>query len=291
MRPFKGTSVSAAGAILRGSLAQNRTRVALAVLAIALGVAMGYAVQLINAAAVNELAQGVHTLSGDADLEVRGPRNGFDETLYPTVARMPEVAVASPVVEVDAKVIGSDAVLKIVGIDVFRAGFIQPALIAPSADRLDTLRPDALFPSPAAARSLSVQAGDVVHVQVGLNDVPLRVVGVLAGGGNQRFAIMDIAGAQSVFARLGKISRIDLRLKPGVDVIAFAALLALARKLVVEQAHGAGDGGQAAAFADHVLLVRSDDTARIQEMHLLLLHLLSAMVDRWAEATEPRPSP
>ena len=54
---------------------------------------------------------------------------------------------------------------------------------------------------------------------------------------------------------------------------------------------GAGDGGQAAAFADHVLLVRSDDTARIQEMHLLLLHLLSAMVDRWAEATEPRPSP
>ena len=200
---------------------------ALAVLAIALGVAMGYAVQLINAAAVNELAQGVHTLSGDADLEVRGPRNGFDETLYPTIARMPEVAVASPVVEVDAKVIGSDAVLKIVGIDVFRAGFIQPALIAPSADRLDTLRPDALFPSPAAARSLSVQAGDVLHVQVGLNDVPLRVVGVLAGGGNQRFAIMDIAGAQSVFARLGKISRIDLRLKPGVDVIAFAAQLAL----------------------------------------------------------------
>ena len=55
--------------VLRGSLAQNRTRTVLAVLAIALGVALGYAVQLINAAAVNELAQGVQTLSGDADLE------------------------------------------------------------------------------------------------------------------------------------------------------------------------------------------------------------------------------
>ena len=73
--------VTAAGAVLRGSLAQNRMRTALTVLAIALGVALGYAVQLINGAAVTELEQGVHTLSGDADLEVRGPRSGFDEAL------------------------------------------------------------------------------------------------------------------------------------------------------------------------------------------------------------------
>jgi putative ABC transport system permease protein len=90
--------------VLRGSLAQNRTRTVLAVVAIALGVALGYAVQLINAAAVNELAQGVQTLSGDADLELRGPRGGFAEAIFPAIARMPEVAVASPVVEVDAKV-------------------------------------------------------------------------------------------------------------------------------------------------------------------------------------------
>src|SRR5216110_2137023 len=98
--------VSAAGAVFRGSLAQNRTRTALAVLAIALGVALGYAVQLINQTAVNELAQGVHALSGEADLEVRGARAGFDESLYPTLARLEGVAVASPVVEVEAKLAG-----------------------------------------------------------------------------------------------------------------------------------------------------------------------------------------
>jgi D-sedoheptulose 7-phosphate isomerase len=43
-----------------------------------------------------------------------------------------------------------------------------------------------------------------------------------------------------------------------------------------------GDGGPARAHADHVLLVRSDVTARIQEMHLLLLHLLSERLDDWA---------
>ena len=47
-----------------------------------------------------------------------------------------------------------------------------------------------------------------------------------------------------------------------------------------------GDGGPAAAHADHALLVPSTTTARVQEMHLLLLHLLSEQVDAWA-AGEP----
>ena len=182
-------------------------------MAIALGVALGYAVQLINAAAVNELAQGVKTLSGDADLEVRGPRGGFAEAIYPTIARMEDVAVASPVVEVDAKIAGREASLKIVGVDVFRAGYLQPGLIPNSADRLDTLRPDALFLSPAAARSLGIAVGDTVHVQVALADVALRVAGELGSAGNQRFGLMDIAGAQAAFDRLGSFSRIDLRLR------------------------------------------------------------------------------
>jgi D-sedoheptulose 7-phosphate isomerase len=43
-----------------------------------------------------------------------------------------------------------------------------------------------------------------------------------------------------------------------------------------------GDGGAAARHADHALLVPSTTTARIQEMHLLLLHLVIEQVDRWA---------
>ena len=48
----------------------------------------------------------------------------------------------------------------------------------------------------------------------------------------------------------------------------------------------AGDGGPAAEGADITLLVPSTVTARIQEMHLLLLHLVSEGVDAWA-AGEP----
>jgi D-sedoheptulose 7-phosphate isomerase len=42
-----------------------------------------------------------------------------------------------------------------------------------------------------------------------------------------------------------------------------------------------GDGGPAAEHADHALVVPSAKTARIQEMHLLLLHLVIEQVDDW----------
>ena len=44
----------------------------------------------------------------------------------------------------------------------------------------------------------------------------------------------------------------------------------------------AGDGGDTAPHADHALLVASSTTARIQEMHILLVHLVIEQVDDWA---------
>ena len=45
---------------------------------------------------------------------------------------------------------------------------------------------------------------------------------------------------------------------------------------------GGGDGPPASDHADHALVVRSTTTARVQEMHLLLLHLVIEQVDEWA---------
>jgi D-sedoheptulose 7-phosphate isomerase len=42
------------------------------------------------------------------------------------------------------------------------------------------------------------------------------------------------------------------------------------------------DGAAAAAHADLVLAAPADATARIQELHVLFLHLLSELVDAWA---------
>ena len=45
--------------------------------------------------------------------------------------------------------------------------------------------------------------------------------------------------------------------------------------------------GPAAEHADHVLQAPEDFTARIQEMHTLMLHLISEHVDAWAAGVEP----
>ncbi|MFE4723610.1 SIS domain-containing protein, partial [Streptomyces sp. NPDC056728] len=52
-------------------------------------------------------------------------------------------------------------------------------------------------------------------------------------------------------------------------------------------AGGEHGGMPAAAHADHVLVAPATATARIQEMHLTLLHLLSEHVDSWAAGAAP----
>src|SRR5258706_8690474 len=204
--------------LLLAPLSQHKGRLALSVLAIALGVALGYAVQLINQAAINEFAAAVQTLSGEADLAVRGPRAGFDESLYPRLAKLPEVAVASPVLEVEARLPGRREPLRILGLEVFRAARIQPFLSSWDwGGGLDFLRPDRIFLSAAASESLGLKKGDSLSVQVGLRMLPLQVAGVLGEAGHQRFAIVDIGAAQAMFLRPGFLNRIDLRLRPGAD--------------------------------------------------------------------------
>ncbi len=98
-------------------------------------------------------------------------------------------------------------------------------------------------------------------------------------------------GYEEVFAR-----QVQAFAAPGDMVIGFTtsgrspnviAGLAAARKAgAMTVLFTGGDVGPAADHADHVLAVPSPTTARIQEMHLLLLHLLSEQVDAWAAGEE-----
>jgi D-sedoheptulose 7-phosphate isomerase len=59
--------------------------------------------------------------------------------------------------------------------------------------------------------------------------------------------------------------------------------LAAARELgATTVLFGGGSGGPAAGHADVALVVPSESTARVQEMHVLLLHVILEQVDAWA---------
>ncbi|PKB20718.1 FtsX-like permease family protein [Janthinobacterium sp. 64] len=219
--------------LLLGEWRAHPVRAFVAILAIAIGVSLGFAIHLINAAAFNEFSTAVKSLSGQADVQVAGREALFDESIYPWLAQRDGVAVASPVLELQASVAGKQdgGPLHILALDVFRAGFISPDLIGAPAEGqpFDTLADDAIFLSPAALRWLGVAQGDTIALQSGTGQVPLRVAGSLQRArAGQRIAVMDIGAAQWRFNKLGKLSRIDLKLRQGVNRDAFQADLARA---------------------------------------------------------------
>ncbi len=215
--------------LLFGEWRTHPVRALLAIAAIAVGVAMGFAIHLINAAAFNEFSSAVKSLSGQADVQVAGREALFDEAVYPRLAQRAGVANASPVLELDAGVTGARGALKIIGLDPFRAGAISPDLLGvPAPERtFDVLADDAVFLSPAAMAWLNTGAGKAIALRAGAADVPLRVAGsVLRARAGQRIGVMDIGAAQWRFGQAGKLSRIDLKLADGVDRAAFERALA-----------------------------------------------------------------
>lgn len=65
-----------------------------------------------------------------------------------------------------------------------------------------------------------------------------------------------------------------------------AGLAAARKRSATTVLFGGGDGGPAREHADLLLLAPSTTTARIQEMHTLMLHLISEIADAWAAEEE-----
>ena len=229
--------------LLIGEWRAHPVRALVAILAIALGVALGFGIHLVNSAAFNEFSAAARSLSGSADLQARAIASSVDEQVYPQLADLAEVEFASPVLELDLPVPGQRSALKLLGIDSFAAATITPDLLGvPESDRpFDALMHDTVFLSPAAMQWLNLKRGDTLQVLNGTRKVKLRVAGsLLQARTGQKLAVMDIGSAQWQFDRVGQISRIDLKLVAGIDRGEF-------RKKLEAQ------------FADTLVVTESDD--------------------------------
>ncbi|MGO9931519.1 MAG: FtsX-like permease family protein [Steroidobacteraceae bacterium] len=206
--------------LLLAQLREQPTRLIIIVLAIALGVALGASVFLVNSSALNEFGLATKRLVGESDIVIRGPREGFAEQLFVALARDPSIAAASPVLELDVALAGRSDTLKVLGLDLFRAAALQPALAGDIGENLFQLfEPDSIYLSSSAAQALNLKRGDLLQVTVGNSPKALRVLGILSQGTYpQALGVMDIASAQWTFNAVGRLNRIDLRLAPGTDV-------------------------------------------------------------------------
>ena len=207
-------------------------RNAAAVVAVMLGVALAFSVHLINNSALSEFSQAVRAVNGQPDLELRAVQGSFDEALYARVAASPQVAMASPVLEIAtyALDIAGDLAkrqpLRLLGVDALALATVAPALMPvpfEGADRLALFAPGNVFLNPAARQLFTAKN---LQLQDGLQLRRVTVAGSVSAGGGP-LAVMDIGAAQDLFGRDGQLSRIDVRLKPGSDARAFIDSLKL----------------------------------------------------------------
>jgi D-sedoheptulose 7-phosphate isomerase len=117
-------------------------------------------------------------------------------------------------------------------------------------------------PLPAAALSVDPSVVTCIANDYTYADVFARQVEALARRG-------DVVAGFTTSGTSGNVVRgLEAARRTGATTVLFAG--------------GSAGGGPAMAHADFALIVPLATTARIQEMHLLLLHALSEGVDAWA---------
>ena len=216
-------------------------RLLVAALAIAVGVALAFAVHVINRSAADAFGAAVRSVSGEADLQVRGTSVlGFDEALYPRLMTLGKVVDASPVVTLRATIGDSKASVTLLGLDMMRALNVSPSLLGrrrdAAGDTESTTRPsgadaaldiNALYLSEQARTQAGLALGDRVPVRVGARTHVFTFVGDLPGiGTNQAIGMIDVSAAQWRFGRLGKLDRVDLKFAEGASLEAARAAIA-----------------------------------------------------------------
>ena len=141
-------------------------RSAAAVAAVMLGVALAFAVHVINASALDEFSQAVRAVNGQPDLEVRPMQGTLGEDLFAQIATHPDVARANPVLEATAMARpaaqapgNAPTALRLLGADALLLPAMAPALMPrpwSGADRLVLFAPATVFLNAAALQALGL---------------------------------------------------------------------------------------------------------------------------------------
>jgi len=191
------------GRLILRPLVRDRARTLLTVLAVALGVAVVVAIDLAGDAATGSFRSSMETLSGKTDLEILA-NGGIDEKWIGVLDSLPVNATFAPLLEAQASIedVGS---VPIYGVDLVanaHGGMVQ----GPAGAAISKALADRLHLTPPAALEVTI-GGRRRRIEIG------RVVDARSA----EFLAVDIAGAQQLLGRYGKLDGIDVTVAPSED--------------------------------------------------------------------------
>jgi putative ABC transport system permease protein len=218
----------------------------LAVLGVALGVAVIVSIDLANASATRAFSLSSEAVTGRATHQVVGGPEGITDEAFRRLVLETDLP-AAPVVEGYVRVPGKTGrMLHLLGIDPFSERPFRPYLSGGTAASREgssidlaplLTRPGAGVLSATTAGEMGLKTGGSFSVRVGGGVQTIELVGVLEPGDESTrsalsdLLVMDIAAAQEILDRVGRIDHIDLIASEGQLARARAVLPAGAQIL------------------------------------------------------------
>ncbi len=204
-------------------LQDEPARFILTIAGIALGIALMVAIQLSNEAALTSFHDSIDAMAGKANLSLSSTGNSFPESLLKDLADTRKQGELLPVVQ--GKMAPQDypkEFLTVLGVDLFKDKEARDFQVLGVQDKLltvqDLLRllpqPDGVFLTQKYAKAHSILVGQKIRFIINDQIQTLTVNGLLGNSGigqamDGSLALMDIAAAQKVFNKIGKLDRLD----------------------------------------------------------------------------------
>ena len=198
---------------------------ALMVLGIALGVAVAVAVDLANASATRAFDYSTDAIAGRATHQLIAGPQGLDEALYVDLRRQGLATGGVPAAPIVTDYVYSPQLggrpLQLLGVDPFAEApfrnYLWGAGAAPVGELTDLLtRPGAVLLASDLATDYGLALGDRLSLEVGGYQRDAFVAGLLTAADDlsrrslNGMVLADIATAQELTGRLGRLDRVDL---------------------------------------------------------------------------------
>ena len=214
---------------------------ALSLLGIALGVAVVVSIDLASDSALRAFERSTDAVAGRATHQLVGSSTGVDEHVYRDLRLRRDAPVSAPVVEGHVQAgVGDRRTLTVLGVDPFAEAPFRDYAKGEAVGDVGALltEPGTVLLSARAARALGISTGGQLPVRVEGVDKRLRVSGLLEPADEdtaralEALVLTDLSTAQEVLGQVGRLTRVDLRMRDEAQAKQLEATLPTGTELV-----------------------------------------------------------
>ena len=236
------------------------------IIGVALGVGIIVAMDLANNASNRAFSLSTEAVAGKATRQIVGGPTGLDERVYVALRQQLGYRLSAPIVT-DYVAVGelNTQLMQLFGVDRFAESPFRSYLGDKNTNFGDTrtlrafvTQPRSVLMSADIARRYNLTEGDKLHVQVGSRNYALEIIDLLRPEDERSrralegLLIADIATAQEVLGKIGRLDRIDLIVPEGEAGTAIlkhiAAILPPGARIERPDARGEAVAEMTAAF-------------------------------------------